>query len=169
MHISLDATYYNAVKGGTSLSYVPMYRQERLWVGSSWIHKNICRDQSRYVPSQWEMSLDCNDVSHWLGTYLGWSLHRYAPIQWELSLHCNDVSHWLGTYLVWSLHRYAPSQWETSLHCNDVSHWLGTYIPRLIPASDDDPSGKCLDVCWSLDYHQSSMLVYDIWFSYTHS
>ena len=33
-----------------------------------------CRDQSRYAPSQWEMSLQCNDISHWLGEYLDWSL-----------------------------------------------------------------------------------------------
>ena len=33
-----------------------------------------CRDQSRYAPSEWETSLQCNNVSHWLGTYLGWSL-----------------------------------------------------------------------------------------------
>ena len=32
------------------------------------------RDQSRYVLCQWETSLHCNDVSHWLGTYLDWSL-----------------------------------------------------------------------------------------------
>ena len=32
------------------------------------------RDRSRYVPSQWETSLQCNNVSHWLGTYLDWSL-----------------------------------------------------------------------------------------------
>ena len=31
-------------------------------------------DQSRYAPSQWETSLHCNYVSHWLGTYLNWSL-----------------------------------------------------------------------------------------------
>ena len=31
------------------------------------------RDQSRYAPSQWETSLYCNDVSHWLGAYLDWS------------------------------------------------------------------------------------------------
>ena len=31
------------------------------------------RDQSSYVPSQWEM-LQCNNVSHWLGAYLDWSL-----------------------------------------------------------------------------------------------
>ena len=27
----------------------------------------MCRDQSRYVPSQWETLLHCNDVSYWLG------------------------------------------------------------------------------------------------------
>ena len=31
-------------------------------------------DQSRYAPSQWETLLQCNDVSHWLGAYLDWSL-----------------------------------------------------------------------------------------------
>ena len=28
-----------------------------------------------YVPSQWEMTLHCNVVSHWLGTYSKWSLN----------------------------------------------------------------------------------------------
>ena len=32
-------------------------------------------NQARYAPSQWEMSLQCNDISHWLGAYLDWSLH----------------------------------------------------------------------------------------------
>ena len=32
------------------------------------------KDQSRYAPSQWGTSLHCNDVSHWLGAYLDWSL-----------------------------------------------------------------------------------------------
>ena len=34
------------------------------------------RDQSRYAPSQLETSLLCNDVSHWMGEYLGWSCIR---------------------------------------------------------------------------------------------
>ena len=38
------------------------------WCHGSW----STRDQSRYVPSQWETSLHCNDVSHWLGAYLEW-------------------------------------------------------------------------------------------------
>ena len=29
-----------------------------------------CRDDSRSVPSQWEMALLCNNVSHWLGANL---------------------------------------------------------------------------------------------------
>ena len=33
-----------------------------------------CRDQSSYTPNQWETSLQCNDVSHWLGAYINWSL-----------------------------------------------------------------------------------------------
>ena len=35
-------------------------------------HKS--RDHPMYAPSQWETSLQCNNVSHWLGTYLDWFL-----------------------------------------------------------------------------------------------
>ena len=38
------------------------------------------RDQSRYAPSQWETSVHCNNVSHWLGAYLDWSLPIHAVI-----------------------------------------------------------------------------------------
>ena len=34
----------------------------------------MARDQSRYAHSQWEMSLLCNNISHWLGACLDWSL-----------------------------------------------------------------------------------------------
>ena len=37
------------------------------WLSSS-------RDHFVYVPSQWEATLQCNVVSHWLGTYTKWSL-----------------------------------------------------------------------------------------------
>ena len=42
------------------------------------IRKFLCstRDQSRYSPCQWETSLHCNDISHWLGAYLHWSLWK---------------------------------------------------------------------------------------------
>ena len=48
----------------------------------------LFRDQSRYVPSQWETLLHCNTVSHWLGAYLDWSL----PITWQ--------------YIPWIMHMF---------------------------------------------------------------
>ena len=41
-----------------------------------------CKDHSVYVPSQWEMALHCNAISHWLGAYTEWSLHhRKCPME----------------------------------------------------------------------------------------
>ena len=34
----------------------------------------LCMDYSVYAPSQWEMVLPCNNVSHWLDAYTEWSL-----------------------------------------------------------------------------------------------
>ena len=48
----------------------------------TWTSWFIIRDQSRYAPSQWEMSLQCNNVSDWLGAYLDWSLHHQWAILW---------------------------------------------------------------------------------------
>ena len=38
------------------------------------LNANVHRDQFVYVLSQWEMTLQCNVVSHWLGAYTKWSL-----------------------------------------------------------------------------------------------
>ena len=35
-----------------------------------------------YAPSQWETTLHCNVVSHWLGAYTKWSL-----LSWKTSIH----------------------------------------------------------------------------------
>ena len=37
--------------------------------------KYMCRDHLVYAPSQWETTLQCNVVSHWLGAYTKWSLY----------------------------------------------------------------------------------------------
>ena len=56
---------------------------------------SYCRDQSRYVPSQWEMLLHCNDISHWLGAYLDWSLNCLPRARIShsstISLSSNDI------------------------------------------------------------------------------
>ena len=36
------------------------------------------QDYSVHVLSQWEMTLHCNVISHWLGTCTKWSLKRWA-------------------------------------------------------------------------------------------
>ena len=40
-----------------------------------------------YVPSQWEMALQCNAISHWLGKYTEWSLFPLGTLR----LLCNMV------------------------------------------------------------------------------
>ena len=38
------------------------------------VHPGGPRDHFLYAPSQWEMALQCNAISQWLGTYTEWSL-----------------------------------------------------------------------------------------------
>ena len=73
--------------------------------------RNKHRADSRFVPSQWETVLLCNDVSHWLGAS---PESRFVFSQWETVLLCNDVSHWLSV-----------SQ-ESALKHPLSRHWLGT-------------------------------------------
>ena len=41
---------------------------------------NKCRADSRFVPSQWNTALLCNDVSHWLGANLESALMSHAVL-----------------------------------------------------------------------------------------
>ena len=50
----------------------------------------VHRDQSRYAPNRWETSIQCNNVSHWLGAYLDWSrwsdpFTRLLMVHWHWS------------------------------------------------------------------------------------
>ena len=65
-----------------------------------WADISNCRDHFVYAPSQWETTLHCNVISHWLGADV------YAPSQWKTMLQCNVVSHWLDAYTKWSLQLY---------------------------------------------------------------
>ena len=81
---------------------------------------SISRDHFVYAPSQWETMLQCNVVSHWLGTFTKCphSISRdhfvHASSQWETTLRCNVVSHWLGAFTICPhsiSHPSAPSTW----------------------------------------------------------
>ena len=42
--------------------------------------QNDTRDHFVYVTSQWEMTLHCNVISHWLGTCTKWSLVSFCNV-----------------------------------------------------------------------------------------
>ena len=45
------------------------------------------RDNFVYAPSQWETTLQCNVVSHWLGAYTKWSLAMDARYNMAIEIH----------------------------------------------------------------------------------
>ena len=51
------------------------------------------RDPFVNVPIQWEMTLQCNAVSHWLGTFTKWPL-RYPHAFWQLTTPEQLLTHW---------------------------------------------------------------------------
>ena len=54
------------------------HTQNDPWV-TSLLHQtnDFIRADSRFAPSQWEMPLQCNGISHWLGANLDSSLHHH--------------------------------------------------------------------------------------------
>ena len=103
-----------------------------------------------YVPSQWEMTLQCNVISHRLDSFTKWFLHighyefradsRPAPSQWETLLQCNAVSHWLGANLESALcvNTLRPSEvhvwnWSGSLFVQVMDWSLSDSKPLLVP------------------------------------
>ena len=75
------------------------------------------RDQSRYVPSQWEPLLQCNDISHWLREYLDWSLHSpYLALYAVCGFRSNSVCH----------HQNEKHSWDRFVSLKKYSSWIVT-------------------------------------------
>ena len=52
----------------------------------------LTRDYSVHAPSQWETTLHCNVVSHWLGAYTNWSLlTKVYCLSYDLKLSLSDL------------------------------------------------------------------------------
>ena len=51
----------------------------------------------------WPSSFESHGTTTW-----GRDRFVFAPSQWETTLHCNVVSHWLGAYTKWSLRGRQP-------------------------------------------------------------
>ena len=72
------------------------------------------RAESRFVPSQWEMALLCNDISHWLGTNLvsAWFFLGLLP--------ANEIWRYKQLSLTGHKPGISPEQWA-SYFCSILS------------------------------------------------
>ena len=79
--------------------------------------KSCCRDLCVYAPSQWEMTLYSNVISHWLGAYTKWSLVVGKMLLIFFGFRCINnaiLQLWDACY-------------STRPHCRNVffeSHWI---------------------------------------------
>ena len=91
---SNDVSHWLGANLESALKYISKYdlNCNKNWCSRSYGHHQPCWDQSRYAPSQWETSLHCNGVSHWLGAYVGWSL------PWLLSSRVNNYKAHVMTF-----------------------------------------------------------------------
>ena len=70
---SLGLWPHNAFVKQGLIQFVLISTNKTWWCTPLWVISSF-RADSRFVPSQWETALLCNDVSHWLGTSLDWAI-----------------------------------------------------------------------------------------------
>ena len=58
------------------------------------MHYIAFRADFRFVPSQWEMALLCNDTSHWLGASLDSALALIAELIYHCGQQFTDMTSW---------------------------------------------------------------------------
>ena len=120
-----------------------------------------CRNQSRYAPSQSETLLQCNDISHWLGAYLDWSLMMNQEVHVRnktntilmlgpiFQQYCDAVTrllangstafiwkmccHWLKP--LWQSHNTDPSDFFTEYTSFQSQFFRKNFIPKPISYS----------------------------------
>ena len=68
--------HYNVMP--SLIGWAHTYTEWSLKWGTGWCL--YFRDHSVYAPSQWEMALQCNTISHLLGTYI----HRMIPVLYRM-------------------------------------------------------------------------------------
>ena len=108
------------------------------------------RDRSVYASSQWEMVLQCNAISHWLGAYTEWYLTDCLD-SWDTLFH---------SLLSISLN-YRNPLWTTShlmLPCSFKSHislpnWLAN-LQLIIFMGSNDILFRVIHTQWYLTSNQ---------------
>ena len=85
-----------------------IYRKESLQSWTSWVSYGMSIQSTISYRKLTMLQLDCF-VFH-MDHYV------YAPSQWEMMLHCNIISHWLGAYTKLSLISYHMFHFLPYLH-----------------------------------------------------
>ena len=106
------------------------YRSLRVKPAHMQFYLKKYRVDSRFVPSQWEMALLCNDVSHWLGANLESPLEIYRlntlKSIFERVFNNSRVSQWLPKAMDTSHWQYGFCPWGNSTHTPPF--WHVTFI-----------------------------------------
>ena len=115
-----------------------------------------------YAPNQWETTLQCNVVSHWLGTFTKWSLLLLAPCYMVLSWRVMGidkgfvVTWWLSNghldIIVWF--NNACCILQTNIQCIELGSIL--HIINTQPNSD-----TCRVLVWLLTHKRHCIFWYD--------
>ena len=91
---------------------------------SSWVGPPAHRADSRFVPSQWETALLCNDVSHWLGTILESALGPCYQIQMSQCEICHNVVSSTGFYSHFEVRFFGNPHSKLSFStCSTLALW----------------------------------------------
>ena len=144
-----------------------MYKNTIVSVCSVKCARSYCiRDNSVYVPSQWEMALHCNAISHWLGAYIEWSLLVCCSI-----LLCPCIT-WVSGYNGgdWYPIGLATSQWTNVLSIIIIAmpwwiwwiyQWWMSKRVALLPTSPEQNLFKyfiyMVQISYSLEYSHSAV------------
>ena len=98
-----------------------------------WWLSDSYRADSRFAPSQWETTLFCNDVSHWLGAsresalLTGWRVQRATKVKNVfISWRHNNLRHPNFNIIVLACYIIRSHWWESA--CNGVTQWLGAKL-----------------------------------------
>ena len=87
----------------------------------SWQTAWYYRANSRFAPSQWEMALLCNDISHWLDANFESALYNNSDIKW-LSIPQYETDAWNFFKQISSLKQGNLQMFEIYIFFNISAH-----------------------------------------------
>ena len=109
------------------------------------------RDHFVYAPNQWETTLHCTVVSHWLGAYTKWSLRNWYIITRCLLKVISITSMITDFFIQITIFAYM----STILYCSSPMSWFVYPVWW-------DMMGYCWPVTDGQWYDESAMMAWDV-------